>query len=363
MDWRGDIPMTAAPFNEVDNIILAMSTFVDFTDIVPADPAGSVSVSFYAAIKKFNQANEQKKDYIGAILPTSILDIARRAAECPRFADMRVVGFVNEVDERAQMQFSAMTYLLPDGSVYIGFRGTDDTIVGWKEDVMLGFKTPIPAHNRAVEYLERIAAEWSGGLRLGGHSKGGNIAMWAAAFSSARVRDRIIRVYNNDGPGFLPDVIESEGYRDVADRIITFIPQSSVVGVMLEQSPHYQIIKSTQTGILQHDPMSWSVMGAKFVYLDKRSRFGHQSDEALKKLVYSMSDEERAKFADTIFGIIDSTGARTLTDLSQAKLKNFNVIMKSLRELDKPSRDIMFRALVTLLGGRPPVQLPKGEDS
>ena len=113
---------------------------------------------------------------------------------------------------------------------------------------------------------------------------------------------------------------------------------------------------------MQHDPMSWEVMGPQFVYLDKRSRFGQQSDENLKKLVYSMSDEERAKFADTIFGIIDSTGARTLTDLSQAKLKSFNVIMKSLRELDKPSRDTMFRALVTLLGGRPPVQLPKGED-
>ena len=353
--------MTGSPFNEIDNIILAMSTFVDFTGIVPADPSGE-PVGFPEAMKQFNRATEGKKDYIGAIIPTSMLDVARRAAECPRFADMQVVGFVNEVDESAQMQFSALTFLLSDGSAYIAFRGTDDTIVGWKEDVMLGFKTPIPAHNRAVEYMERIASAWGGGLRLGGHSKGGNVAMWAAAFSPARVRDRVIRVYNNDGPGFLPAVIESEEYRDVADRIITFIPQSSVVGMMLEQSPHYQIIKSTQTGIMQHDPMSWEVMGSRFVYLDKRSRFGQQSDENLKKLVYSMSDEERARFADTIFGIIDSTGARTLTDLSHAKLKNFNVIMKSLRELDKPSRDTMFRALVTLLGGRPPVQLPNGED-
>lgn len=350
--------MTGAPFNEIDNIILAMSTFVDLGGIVPADPAGE-PVSFPAAVKQFD-LGAGKSNYIGAIIPAAMLDVARRAAECPRFADMRVTGFVNEVDEQQQMQFSALTFLLSDGSVYVAFRGTDDTLVGWKEDLMLGFKTPIPAHRRAVEYIERVAASHTGGLRLGGHSKGGNVAMWAAAFASPHVRDRVLRVYNNDGPGFLPEVIETDEYRDIAERIITFIPQSSVVGVMLEQSPHYQIIKSSQAGILQHDPLSWEVMGPRFVYLDKRSRFGEQSDENLKKLVYSMSDEQRAQFADTLFSIIDSTGAKTLTDLSHAKVKSFNTMMKTIRSLDRETRDSMLRALVTLMGGRPPVD-PPGE--
>ena len=367
LKWRGDVPMTGSPFNEIDNIILSMTTFVDFTDIVPSDPSGE-PVSFPAAMKRFDQGDAGQKNYIGAIIPASLLDIARRAAECPRFSDMLITGFDNEEHEQAQMQFAALTYLLSDGSVYVAFRGTDDTIVGWKEDVMLGFKTPIPAHIRAVEYIEKMAEARSGGIRIGGHSKGGNIAMWAAAFSSPRVRDRVIRVYNNDGPGFLPEVVSSSQYLEVADRIITFIPQSSVVGVLLEQSPHYQIIKSTQAGIMQHDPLSWEVMGARFVYLDKRSRFGIQSDENLRRWVYSMDDEQRGKFADMLFGIIDATGARTLTDLSSAKLKNFNVIMKSLRELDKDSRDMMFNALIALLGGRPakprtpaPGQLPQGK--
>lgn len=342
--------MTGAPFNEIDNIILAMSTFVDLTGIVSADPADE-PVAFPAAVKQFDRGAGQS-NYIGAIIPSTMLDVARQAAECPRFADMRVIGFVNEVDEQQQMQFSALTYLLSDGSVYVAFRGTDDTLVGWKEDLMLGFKTPIPAHVRAVEYMERVAASHGGGLRLGGHSKGGNVAMWAAAFSSPRVRDRIITVYNNDGPGFLPAVIDTDEYRDVAERIITFIPQSSVVGVMLEQSPHYRIIKSSQTGILQHDPMSWEVMGSRFVYLDKRSRFGEQSDENLKNLVYSMTDEERAQFAETVFSIIDSTGAKTLTDMSHAKVKSFNTMMKTIRGLDRETRDSMLRALVTLLGKR-----------
>ncbi len=359
LNWRGDIPMTGAPFNEIDNIILAMSTFVDLTGIASPDPSGE-PISYPTAVKQFDRGVGQN-NYIGAIIPTTMLDVARRAAQCPRFADMRVIGFVNEVDEKQQMQFSALTYLLSDGSVYVAFRGTDDTLVGWKEDLMLGFKTPIPAHIRAVKYLESVAAAHDGGLRLGGHSKGGNVAMWAAAFSSPAVRDRIITVYNNDGPGFLPDVINTEEYREVSDRIITFIPQSSVVGVMLEQSPHYQIIKSSQAGILQHDPMSWEVMGAKFVYLDKRSRFGEQSDENLKKLVYSMTDEQRAQFAETVFSIIDSTGAKTLTDMSHAKVKSLNMMMKTIRSLDKTTRDAMLHALVTLLGGRPPVQLPPGD--
>ncbi len=347
--WRGDVTLCGSPLNEVDNIIFAMTAFVDFSGIVPPGHDDE-PVSFGDAMKKFSVLSDGR-DYLGVLIPSNIIDMAKKAAACPRFCDIGLVGFVNIVDEDNEMQFAALTYLLPGNQIYVAYRGTDDTIVGWKEDLRIGFKTPIPAHVYSEGYLAKAAACREGGIYIGGHSKGGNIAMWAASHCSEEIRSRIIRVYNNDGPGFLPDVISEPSYTAVADRIITFVPQSSIVGSILEQSPVCQIIKSGESAILQHDPLSWKVLGPRFVYLEERSRFSRHSEEALRSWVYSMSDEEKEKFAEILFTVIDSTGARTLTDLDGARLKNFNQIMKAFRGLDKNSRSVVLRLLVRLLGG------------
>ncbi len=353
LEWRGDVPLSACGFNEIDNIILASVTFVDFSGIVPAEIDGE-PISFEGSMRAFVHVYEERK-YLGVLQPSYLLNVAMTAAKCPRFGMARLVGFVNEVDEAEGKQFSAVTFLLDDGSIYVAFRGTDDTIVGWQEDFAMGFQVPIPAHIRAVEYLEQVAATYSGPIMLGGHSKGGNIAMWAAANCNDATRGRIAMAYNNDGPGFLPQVIGSDKFKDMADRIVTFVPQSSVVGMLLDQSPICHIIKSTQIGILQHDPMSWEVKGTKFVYVDKRARSVARSDEKTKAWLYSMEPSQRQKIMETLFEVINSTGAKTLTDLADAKLKNFNVIMKSLRSLDKETRTMMGQAMITLLGARPSV--------
>ena len=357
MEWRGDVPLSACDFNEVDNIILSSITFVDLEGIVPRDIAAE-PISFEGAMRAFERVADQRA-YLGVLQPAYLLNIARAAVKCPRYCQARLVGFVNEVDEEHHMQFGALTFLLDDGSIYIAFRGTDDTLVGWKEDMMMGFHYPVPAQTRAADYLEQVAMAHRGVIRIGGHSKGGNIAMWAAAFCSADTQNRIRIAYNNDGPGFLPEVVETEQFRSVADRIVTFVPQSSVVGMMLEQSPICHIIKSTQIGILQHDPMSWEVKGTHFIYLEKRSKSRAQADQKTKQWLYAMEPQKRQKVIETLFEVIESTGAKTLTDLSDAKLKNFSVIMKSLRSLDKETRTMMGQAMITLLGARPPASKTK----
>lgn len=349
MVWRGDVTFAGAPFNEIDNIILAMTTFVDFTGIVPQELSAK-PVEFTTAMKKFAGYYDER-NYLGAIIPSKLLDIARKAADCRRYQDIKLVGYIDIVDEAEIMQFAALTFVLPDGSIYVAFRGTDDTIIGWKEDLRLGFKTPVPAHIYAQKYFCEAASVFDGGIRTGGHSKGGNIAMWAASHCPAGVQSRIIMVYNNDGPGFLPEVMRELSYINIADRIITFVPQSSIVGAILEQSPICQIIKSNETAIMQHDPLSWEVLGPQFVYLDHRSKFGRHTEEAFKGWVYSMSQEEKAKFADILFTVIDATGARTITDLNGARLKNFGLIMKSFRGLDHDSRTVVSRLLMRLLSG------------
>ncbi len=352
MEWRGDVPLSACDFNEVDNIILSSITFVDLDGIVDSNVSGE-PISFEGAMRAFERVADQRA-YLGVLQPAYLLNIARTAVKCPRYCQARLAGFVNEVDEEKHMQFGALTFLLDDGSIFVAFRGTDDTLVGWKEDMMMGFHYPVPAQTRAAEYLEQVAATYRGVIRLGGHSKGGNIAMWAATFCNPDTQNRIRIAYNNDGPGFLPEVVETDRFKGMADRIVTFVPQSSVVGMMLEQSPRCHIIKSTQIGILQHDPMSWEVKGTHFVYLEKRSKGRTQADEKTKKWLYAMEPQKRQKVIETLFSVIESTGAKTLTDLSDAKLKNFSVIMKSLRSLDKETRTMMGQAMITLLGARPP---------
>ncbi|MGI6167528.1 MAG: Mbeg1-like protein [Eubacteriales bacterium] len=349
MDWRGDVTFAGSPFNEVDNIILAMTTFVDFSGIVPEE-LDSEPVEFSAAMKEFEKVAHER-NYLGVLIPASILNIARKAASCERFMNMKLKGVVNQVDEAEQMQFAALTFILTDGTFYVAFRGTDDTLVGWKEDIRLGFKTPIPAHNRAVQYLTEAAACIGGGIRVGGHSKGGNLALWAAVYCPGEVQERILNVYNNDGPGLFPEVLEQPSFLAIADRVISFIPQSSVVGAILEQGPICRIVKSNEDGIMQHDPLSWEVLGPRFVYLEERSKFGLHFEEAIKHWIYSMSEEEKAHFAEALFSVIDSTGARTLTELNRAKIKNFGQIMKALRGLDHDSRSMMLRTILKLFGG------------
>ena len=349
MEWRGDVSFSGSRFNEVDNVILAVTSHNNFEDIVPSDPGGQ-PVSFLSAMKALVKKPEDEQ-YLGLLMTDSFAGISRMAAKCPRFSHLKLVGFVNELDEEKIMQFAAVTFILPDNSIYVSYRGTDDTIVGWKEDLRLSFKTPLPAHQKAAEYLESVASALDGKIRVGGYSKGGNLAMWAASHCPESVRDRILVVYNNDGPGFLPEVLKEPSYTAVADRIVTYIPQSSVIGGLLERGPICRIVKSNESGIMQHDPLSWEVLGPNFVHLEKRSRFGEHTEEALRKWIYAMTIEEREQFTDMIFSIIDQTGAKTLTDLNESKLKNFNIIMKSLLSLDRENRAKMSRLMKVLLIG------------
>ena len=349
MDWRGDVPFSGSPFNEIDNIILSIACMADFSGIVP-ESFEAEPIDFPTAMKRFEESGDGR-DYLGLIFPKNFLEAAHRAAECERFRHIKLTGYVNKIDADEQVQFSATTFILPDETVYIGYRGTDDTLIGWKEDLLLGYGKAVPAQKRGLTYLEDVAVHLDGGIRLGGHSKGGNIAIYSAINAPHIIRARIVDVYNNDGPGFFSETLESEGYREMSDRIVTFLPQSSIVGALFEQSPVCRIIKSTQTGLVQHDPLSWEVKGAKFVYLDKRSKFGEKTDKALKTWIYSLNEEEKELFSRVAFEIIDSTGAKTLTDLNESRMKNVIAMIKTLNALDPETKTKVTKLVNRLFEG------------
>ncbi len=359
--WRGDLSFEASPFSEVDNLILSMLSFINYTDIVPADPLG-VPVRLSECLRMHREKYPNGED-LGFIVPEEVSKLFVRAAQSVRFRDIYAAFYKNETDDAEFMQFAAVTFILPDDTLFVSFRGTDDSLVGWREDFNLSFMHPVRGQETAVEYLTEIAALYSGGIRTGGHSKGGHLAVYSAVFSPDSVRRRVITAYSNDGPGFMREVIDAPEFSEMESRIYSVVPQASVIGMLLEHRGERRVIESTVSnlkGLLQHDPFSWSVRGARFVHLEGLSKQGKRTDEVLDAWLSGVSAEDRRRFTDTVFGILDSTGARTLKDLTVDRTAKIVSAIRAIGELDRETREKML-SLVKLLAGAGMARSEKGE--
>ena len=345
LDWRGDIPFSTIGVGEVDNMIFSQICYIDFKRIVPAS-FSSRPVIFLAAAKRYVQAHRGEPINLGAIMPPEVVGTLTRAARSARFSNTAVIGYVNKVSGIDQMQFSAMTFLIDDDAMFIAFRGTDDTIVGWKESLNMSFLSPIPAQTEAVKYVERAARAFPNRkIYVGGHSKGGNLAVFGAVKSSEEVNRRIVAVYNNDGPGFDRKFIESEGYAATRDRLHTLVPQTSIVGMLLEHEDRYDVVESSMTGLLQHNAFSWAVQGSRFVRYGSITAESKKIDRTLKQWLNEMSVEDRKKTVDSLYEILASTNAKTLTDLNADKLK----LLRAWNSLDADSKKIVRRCVSLII--------------
>ncbi len=343
LDWRGDLSFTAAPFNEVDNLIFTQLCFLDLNNLVPADP-GAVPVRLEHAIDRYFERHPMESTSMGMIVPADILKLADRARRTPRFRDVCLTGFVNQVDTRIEMQFSATTYLPGDGSAFVAFRGTDDTLVGWKEDFNMAFTPTVPAQAQASRYLERVLRAIPHPLHLGGHSKGGNLAVYAAIHADPSDRARIIDVYNNDGPGFHKQMLSSEAYLSMHRKIRSIVPESSIVGMLLDHEEPYRIVKSTAKGLFQHDGFSWELIGDHFSTLTHLSSESRLVDRTLKLWLAEMDNAAREEFVDSMYAILCATNARTLTELNTDR----KALLASLRGIDPKSRDMLVKLVLLL---------------
>lgn len=337
LEWRGDISFDMDGFNEVDNLVLSIISYMDFTNSVPGD-LSAVPITLKDAEQRLTRL---KRDHqkLGLIIPEKICDFVKLASASKRYSDIKPFYYIEKSDSELGLQFSAVTFELPDKTLFVSYRGTDDTLVGWKENFNMSFTFPVPAQNAAAEYLQTVAASRRGKIRLGGHSKGGNLAIWAAVNAGARLQKRIIAAYNNDGPGFVQKITGTSEYLAIEDRLVTFVPESSVIGMLLEHSESYFIVKSSQTTLWQHDPFSWVIKGNQFVKAKELSDFSRHVDKALSEWLASLPSDERRHITGVLFDILESTGAKTLSDVNAGMLKNLGTIIKSLNNIDKPTKD------------------------
>ena len=348
--WRGDLTFAQDGFNEVDNLVLCIITYLNFRrfpELRTRDAEQAVSLRDIAP--RLLPEDEQQ-----GLSPNDYIPLLKLAAESRRFGGVRLFGYEAVRDEAREMQLDALSFLVPDGTLFCAFMGTDRSLVGWKENLNLSFMDAVPAQIGAVEYVEDMA--WhcpERPLRIGGHSKGGNLAAYAAMhIPTALQRTRLLDAYNNDGPGFRKDVTDTEEYRRVAKKLHTYIPASSIVGVLLEHTEDYTVIASNSHAVMQHEPLTWGVEGRQFLRREARSELGKASDDVLREWIASMSREEREEFSTALFDMLTQGGKlRSLEEVKQKDLlrclaadeKNKGIVSEILRRLMTDVKDEVLR--------------------
>lgn len=343
--WRGDLSFGQSPFQEVDSLIFSALSYVDFGMISSViDDAHTVTIG--QAGEEFFRLHADDTLHPGRIIPVAIYELFDAMSRAPRYRDLKLSSYLNQIDEADEKQFSAIVIELSDYEFYIAFRGTDDTLVGWKEDFNMSFKSPVPAQKQALAFLNSVASQKQGFIRMGGHSKGGNLAAYAAGYATEEILNRILSVHNFDGPGFVSDLLGERQIRILSSMVDTIVPQSSVIGMLFEHEEPYHVVESSQRGILQHDPFSWEVRGRSFVYVDDISGSAFRFDSTLRKFILAMNAEEKENFVDTLFAVLGETGAKTLSDL---KMKDIAAILKNLNSEDPESKKILLQAFKLLL--------------
>ena len=336
------------PFTELDVLALTELTYLPFGHIVPQGDTTGIPV-------RLSDAMELIERTTNFIVTNQHLHLVDELATSKRFKNIKLLNYVDEYDPDVQKQFAAMTYRLTMDVYLVIFRGTDDTLIGWKEDFHMTYMDHVPAQKRAASYLQHVMKEFpKGRFMVAGHSKGGNLAAYACTYLPDYLFERVDAIYCYDAPGLNKAIIETEGYQRVAHLIHRFVPQGSIVGMMLEVPEPATIVKSRAFGgFAQHDAFTWMVEKDTFVTLDQTSPDSQQTDETLKQWVREVPDSQLKKFFDTFFGLFLDAGITSINDLMD--LKNFSKIkeiFQNAQDLDPTEREMLERLAKQLIDTR-----------
>lgn len=344
--WRGDLTFEQSSLNEIDALIFCELSYIFFDGIVPeSSEDGFVTIAEAAEI--FFERNAGLDEIsLGELVPNEIVPLFRMAAASKRYANIPLAHFVNIIDDETVEQFSAISFFPSNDIVFVAYRGTDDSITGWREDFRMAFLTPVPAQKRAEEYLLK-ASEDARDIYVAGHSKGGNLALWSAMNASDEIAERIDKIYNFDGPGFLDDIWEGANYERIADKISTVIPTGSIVGLLLKYDKNYRVTKSSAKNYLhQHDALTWEVEGVEFVCDEDVAPEVKRANEIVGKWIYSMEPDDRRAFVEGFFDILCSTNAKTVTDLAE----NRSAVIKAFSNIEPETKQALMSGVKFFLG-------------
>ena len=347
ISWRGDLSLEQSQFNEVDNLILACFSYVNLDGISAVTKQKGIGLK--KLTKEFMKLHTMKeleadKSFI-RLAPFMMMEMAKSA----RFGKCVVRNYVNDIVTEAEQQFAAMEIVLEDGTSYVSFRGTDDTIIGWKEDFNLSTGV-VPAQKRAIEYLQKISEHTDGMLRVGGHSKGGNLAIYGSVMCKS-AHEKILEIYSNDGPGFSREFQELPETKEMMPKIIRIIPEYSIIGTLLEHEKEPVIVASSSKGLLQHDAFSWEVQGPALVRRDSLNKTALRFIEILHKWIDGMDMEQKRLLIEDLFATLQASGYENLSEVQSGGLKSLAAMVKRVEKFAPESRGMMQELLTAICGG------------
>lgn len=330
------------PLGPVDALILAQFSYFNFDHIVPGVAEQKPAVTMKELQQQADWGNLFSVDWF----KEELHELFELLLKSRRYKSLRMNHFMNCVEVEKETQFSAITFTLGDGNVFIAFRGTDNELIGWKEDFNMAYLTPVPSQTMAVEYANQIAAIYKRKRKakfyFGGHSKGGNLAVYAAMNCDKKLKDKIAVIYNMDGPGFRPEFFEGMDYESIQDRLRKFVPQSSVVGMFMQLDEHYEVIAGTVPGMMQHLPLTWRVDGTDFARVSGVNPKKKEVDDHFNDWILSMNKEDTEAFLECMYGLITSTNATSLKTLADNWLKNAFTMIGGYRKLDGTAKEIFW---------------------
>ncbi|MBQ9659461.1 MAG: DUF2974 domain-containing protein [Clostridia bacterium] len=338
--WRGDIPLNEKfPFNEIDSMILARFSYLIFNRIEMNEQETVKNISE----KMKNFQNEE-------FLYNGDKELITNMGKSIRYQEMTVTDYIENNIKESEGQFSAITIHTGEEEMYISYIGTNASIYGWKEDFNMAFMDNVPCQIEGKDYLEKIAGKYQNKkIRIGGHSKGGNVAIYAAITADSQIQERIIKVYNYDGPGFNKQIIEKYGKKSIIDKIETYFPQDSIIGRILNHEEKCSIVQSTQKGILQHDIYSWQVLGTEPVYAMQLTDASENINMTITNWLENTTNEQRKIFFDSIFELFYSTEANTFGEITQNLTKNLSVILKRYGQISPEDKKTITEMIKTFI--------------
>lgn len=333
----GDYTFLEKPINEVDSLILSQFAYLKFDALVPRLGENAPAVS----MQQIMQHEEYDSLYADERYREKNTQLFCAMEKSSRFGTLQMNNYVNQIELEKETQFSAITFCLEDGTFYVAYRGTDENIVGWKEDLNLAFSEPVPGQLMSVEYLNRTAEKIAMPFYVGGHSKGGNFAVYAAMNCKKEVQDNIAAIFNHDGPGFRPEVKEKCGYDMIEEKIRRTVPHSSLVGMLLSPEGSYRVVESRYIGLAQHDPYSWLVENDDFQLVKQLYSSTMFMDTTLNDWILSLDQEEMHIFVDTLYDVIKASEADNLIDFTANWKKSIQGIMEAVKNVDADALKVM----------------------
>ncbi|MBQ9959673.1 MAG: DUF2974 domain-containing protein [Oscillospiraceae bacterium] len=338
-------PFTEHPFSEVDSLVLSQLAYIQFENAVPA----RMQRLGAPTLRDLYRAELFAGMFEGIRVPQLNRSLLAACAASPRMRDVQLCGYVSQLDIAAEKQFAAVTFLLPDSTVYVAFRGTDGSLVGWKEDFNMAYQTPVPAQEQAALYLAKALKVFSRSrFRVGGHSKGGNLAVFAAMQAPDSAKARILDVFSHDGPGFRKDIFASPAFASVSGQVRKTMPQSAVIGMLLQSQEQYTVVKSDEFWLGQHEPFSWQVENGSFSRADAITDASEFLGETLADWLETLPDDKRQTLVDTVFSLLEATGATTLDELSDNWQQSIAAVYEAGKALDEQTRSWLYSVFVQL---------------